>query len=211
MEAVKSTLDNNILKRKSSVAKIIKHDSEKTMDEIEIWKRFKSGNTEAFIYIYQQYFSTLYKYAFQFSNDEGFIKDQIQDLFIYIRQNQQNLNDVKSVKFYLFSCLRRRILKSKKKQDRIHEKESFHYFFYINIEDSPEESMIKTQEIKLNNSRLKIALNSLNEKAREAIMYFYYENFSYQEICILMDLKNVKAARKLIYRALNKLNKKFPI
>ena len=211
MEAVKSTLDNNILKKRSSVAKIMKHDSEKPMDEVEIWKRFKNGNTEAFIYIYQQYFSTLYKYAFQFSNDKDFIKDQIQDLFIYIKQKQQNLNDVKSVKFYLFSCLRRRILKSKERQDRIHEKESCHYSFLINIEDSPEESLIKSQEIKLINSRLKIALNSLNEKAREAIMYFYYENFSYREICILMDLNNVKSARKLIYRALDNLNKKFPI
>ncbi|MCK5371360.1 MAG: sigma-70 family RNA polymerase sigma factor, partial [Cyclobacteriaceae bacterium] len=44
-------------------------------------------------------------------------------------------------------------------------------------------------------------------RQKEAVIYFYYEGMSYQEIADIMGLQKVKSARKLIYRAIEALRK----
>jgi hypothetical protein len=94
------------------IIQLVPADPEKIL-EGEIWQNFKDGEEKAFIWIYKTYFDTLYNYGRQFDLDTEFVKDQIQDLFIYIRNNRKQLADVKSIKFYLFKSLRKKITVSK--------------------------------------------------------------------------------------------------
>ena len=75
---------------------LVPNDSIKIAED-EIWQQFKNGDEKAFIWIYKTYFPILYNYARQFGLDPGFIKDQIQELYIYIRNNRKQLADVKSI------------------------------------------------------------------------------------------------------------------
>lgn len=183
----------------------------KTMrnDESAIWKRFKEGDEAAFIWIYQNYFGKLFDYASQFDLDNDLIKDHIQELFIYIRKNRERLADVKSIKFYLLKSIRRRILSNSKKRFSlvslfaIDQKK----IFEINISASTEHNLIDEtiqDEIK---QRISRALNKLTVRQREAVLHFYYEGLSYQEVAEVMELKKVKYARKLIYRSVDALRR----
>jgi len=179
------------------------------IDEARIWKNFKKGNEEAFIWIYQEYFPKLFNYGRQFDLSEDFVKDQIQDLFIYIRKNRERLADVNSIKFYLYKSIRRRLLPGTKRriftiplfsldQKKVHE---------LQVAESQEHNLINDgmeESIKANLSK---SLNKLTARQREAVVHFYYEGLTYQEIADIMDLKKVKYARKLIYRAIDALRK----
>ncbi len=177
--------------------------------EASIWLRFKQGEEDAFILIYQSTFSKLYNFGMQFGFDADTVKDQIQELFIYIRNNRQRLADVRSVKFYLMKSLRRRLLRSKKSKfnlvslflpesQRLHE---------IEITDTPEMLLINKAFDSEIREKLSNSLNKLTNRQKEAVLHFYYEGLSYKEIADMMELKMVKSARKLIYRAIEVMRK----
>lgn len=172
--------------------------------EQEMWDAFREGNDQAFVTMYEQYFDLLYAYGHQFSRDTDHIKDCIQDLFIYIRKNRSRLSSVSSVKFYLYKSFRRRILHKKagiKLQFGLLENHGDDF----KLTSTPEVQMINKQLDESRHQMLNNALGRLTRRQREAIVYFYYEGFGYQQIAEIMDLKNAKSARKLIYRALDSL------
>ncbi len=178
-------------------------------DESMIWLDFKKGDEASFIWIYREYFGKLFNFAKQFDLDSEQVKDHIQELFIYIRNNRERLADVRSIKFYLYKSLRRRILSAKKK------KFSFlslfasdnPRLFEIEVSESPEIQLIDQSINTEIRARLEKSMNRLTARQREAVLHFYFEGMSYREIADIMELKKVKSARKLIYRAIEALRK----
>ncbi len=179
------------------------------INESEIWIKFKNGDEEAFVWIYHNYFAVLYNYARQFNLNSDYVKDHIQDLFIYIRENRHKLSDVNSIKFYLFKSLRRRLLANRKQRFQIlslfgTENKAI---FNIQITETPEVRIINQSLDDEKKAWISRSMTRLTARQREAVIYFYYEGMSYQEIAEIMGLKKVKSARKLIYRAIETLRK----
>lgn len=175
--------------------------------EAEIWKKFKHGDESAFIWIYKNYFTVLYNFARQFEQDSDAVKDHIQELFIYIRNNRNRLTDVQSIKFYLFKSLRRRLLSDKKRKFSflsIFNSES-KCSFDVELSDSPEIKLINQTIESEKKERLTNSMKKLTLRQKEAVVHFFYEGLSYKEIAEIMELKMVKSARKLIYRAIDTL------
>lgn len=173
--------------------------------EPDLWREFKAGREEAFIYIYRRYFQQLYAYGHQFTKDTPLIEDCIQELFMELRSKRQRLQDITSIKFYLIKALRNRILRqlSRKKALPCNEALMDGYNFEINL--SHEHKMIHAQldvEVK---QALNAALNKLTVRQREIILYYFYEKLSYAEIAEIMELSKPKFARDLLYRAIAKI------
>ena len=59
--------------------------------DAEIWEEFSRGSEAAFLYIYNRYFDALFRFAYQFSKDQDFIKDCIQDLFVELNKGFSKL------------------------------------------------------------------------------------------------------------------------
>ncbi len=177
--------------------------------ESAVWMRFKQGDEDAFISIYQTNFHKLYNFGVQFDFEADYVKDEIQELFIYIRNNRQRLADVNSVRFYLMKSLRRRLIRNKKSKFNLvslfsNEKKNVQE---IGIYETPETVMMHQSLDADIRERLSISLNKLTDRQKEAVIHFYYEGFAYQEIAEMMELKMVKSARKLIYRAIEVMRK----
>lgn len=172
-----------------------------------IWNKFKQGNKNALIHIYSEYFPVLFNYALQFNSDREFVKDVIQDLFIYIYNNRKSINSTTSIKFYLFKSLRRRL------RVEIDKSKSFGRgnFESSAIQNSYESEIIIEEDQLHHQKLLKNAIETLSQKQKEVIYYFYYQNFSYQEIASIMGFSQVKSARKLLYRALENLKDKIKV
>lgn len=184
-------------------------DNHLEVSEAEMWLKFKKGDEEAFVWIYRNYFAVLYNFARQFNLDPDFVKDQIQDLFIYIRNNRERLTNVNSIKFYLFKSLKRRLLSNKNRKFSFLSlfNSDCKKVFEIEITETPEVKLINQSLDKEIKERLSKSMSKLTARQKEAIIYFYYEGMSYPEIADLLGFKNVKSARKLIYRAIEALRK----
>ncbi|MCR9014128.1 RNA polymerase sigma factor [Aquiflexum gelatinilyticum] len=170
-------------------------------DDASIWNLFKSGNESAFIKIYESNFDRLYAYGLRITKDKDLVKDSIQDLFIELRKGRNNLGNTDNIKFYLFKCLKRKIIKESGKWYSNLEDINDNYFFSFNF--SHEHHLINRQIDEEQVMKLDLAVKKLSPRKKEVIYYFFYEGLSYQQIQEIMGLENIKSARNLIYKALD--------
>ncbi|MCH6234265.1 RNA polymerase sigma factor [Cognataquiflexum rubidum] len=176
-------------------------DIDSSADDAAIWQLFKSGNESAFIKIYEINFDRLFSYGLRITKDRELVKDAIQDLFIELRKGRNNLGNTDNIKFYLFKCLKRKIIKESGKWYSNLEDINDGYFFSFNI--SHEHHLINRQIDEEQILSLDAAVKKLSPRKKEVIYYFFYEGLSYQQIQEIMGLENIKSARNLIYKALD--------
>ena len=102
------------------------------LSESRLWVEFLEGSSDAFEHIYESYFDKLYNYGVHLCRDKTLVEDCIQELFLDLWNNRNNINLAKSVKYYLLKSLRRRIIRglSKRKQvylyDELQGRSDFH-------------------------------------------------------------------------------------
>lgn len=169
----------------------------------ELWDSFRSGKNAAFITIYNSYFKLLFSYGIRINDNEELVKDVIQDLFLYLKNNCRSLGETDSIKFYLFKCLKRRIFKELKSWDN--SKQTLDESQCFEITFSQEEVMINQQMDFEKVQLINRAIAKLSPRKREAIYYIFYEGLNYQQVSDLLDLKDSKSARDLTYKALRSL------
>ena len=172
-------------------------------NDTEIWKAFKRGDEAAFVFIYQEYFELLVNYCFQFTQNEGLIKDCVQDLFIFMRNKRESVSVTDNIKLYLLRSCRNRLM-SYLKKDSTHKSMEAVRNMFVPV-PSTEENIIHLQTKELKEERLRMSIKKLSFKEREIIYYFYYQNMDYRSIAELMGYEHVKSARSLLYKALAKL------
>lgn len=177
------------------------------LEDKEIWTAFKNGNDKALSHIYKVNIEPLYAFGHQYLKDSERIKDYINDLFLYLKEKKTNLGDVISIKSYLYRSLYRLIMeKSKKKEPLLFRNELFSDSFKIKI--NAETALIKEEQIRERISLLNAGLNKLTLKKRQAIIHYYIEGMSHEEVAYIMGLNSKDTARKLIYRGIESLKEK---
>lgn len=172
----------------------------------EIWHAFQQGQEEAFTFIYEHYFDTLYHYGCQLTQDTGLVEDMLQDFFVAFRLGKQKTSEVICIKAYLLKSFRRKMIRHLQKKKRLVFNEevtegNFKIFFH---HDMP---FMKMQFHQEQQKYIAQMLNKLTPREREAIYYFYFENLDYKSISQVMELSSAKSARNLIYKALSGLKK----
>jgi RNA polymerase sigma factor (sigma-70 family) len=177
-----------------------------TLDKQEyddLWHSFKTGNKAAFATIYNQHVRPLLNYGYKVTCDRALIEDSIQDLFVELWNNRQNISETTSIKFYLFQALRYKICRNIKSNKLIDfqdiEKTPDTFDF-----SSPESLLIDIEVQSLQMSHLKDLIDKLPKRQQEAINLRYYHDFSNEEIARIMGV-NYQSACKFIYTALHKL------
>lgn len=177
-----------------------------SLSDEEVWSKFKTGDEDAFIYIYRTYFQQLYQYGQQFTCDLTLIEDLIQDLLIELRKNRKTLGNAPSIKFYLFKSLRRKISRSHKHKKLIYFQD-IHAFQSFYLAPPCEAKLMKTQLDQQKRTALEAAFQKLAPRQREAIYYYFFQEMSYEEVAAIMGLNHLKSARNLIYKAIDSLKK----
>lgn len=168
------------------------------LGDAEVWELFRQGQEFAFIHIYKKNFNSLFQYGFQFTKNEALIEDAIQDMFIELREKGRNNIIRNSIKNYLFTCLRRRILLYKEKEyGKLEPLDDKSFGIGISVEQRIIEGQIKEEQ----KEKLERALKSLSPRQREAIYYLFNEGMDYSEIKELMNFSNIRSTRNLVYRA----------
>ncbi|WP_215224749.1 RNA polymerase sigma factor [Echinicola shivajiensis] len=173
----------------------------------ELWRLIAEGDEKAFSFVYDKYAKELYKYGRRFTGDTDLISDVLQDIFVHIWEAREKLSIQKSIKFYLFSSLRREIIK---RINRSYSGESFDEFQHkMSWNESFEQVLLQNQIIFERNHKITEALESLPSRQKEAIHLRYLEEMDYEDISELMGVK-ITTLYNLIFTGLKTLKEKLP-
>jgi hypothetical protein len=94
-------------------------------DDYQLWQAFKAGSKPAFDHLYEAYFSALYGYGTRLCGDRELVKDCIQTLFVELWHHRTQVADVRCIKYYLYRCLRRKIIRVSNQDRRLVRTEDF--------------------------------------------------------------------------------------
>jgi len=168
------------------------------------WSSMAGGNKDAFMTLYKSQYHALFCYGFAITADRELTKDCIQELFLEIWNTRSSLNkEVKNVRSYLFTWLRRKIFKElarlngEKCTDELIKKFSQNILPY-------EDLLIAFQQSEEKKNRLRAALKKLTKKQLQIIRLKFFDNLSYEEIAAKTSLKQ-RTVYNLIYEAIRHL------
>ncbi len=121
--------------------------------------------------------------------NEAFVKDCVQEVFIDIWNRRDRISTPDSVRAYLLSCVRKRVIREAYRQRILKEDESADLDNAISfVEFSPEWSMIEQESLAETTHRIADALNKLPKRQREVIYLRFYQNLERDEIAAIMDV-----------------------
>lgn len=176
--------------------------------ESVVWSKFKAGDRESFARIYQSYIGELLSYGYRVTSNRQLIKDSIQDVFLDLWQQRENLSDAASIKFYLFRALRNRILRNLSVQkDNASTGASLEdLLFDLPFEQAWVDSEMQQEQVQ----RLRHAIDQLPKRQQEVIQLRFNQNFSLEEIAELMQISN-QSVRNLLHRSITELRRFFQV
>lgn len=175
-------------------------------DDGQLWSDLKRSDEVAFAKLYRRYVAVLYSYGKKIVRNDEIVEDAIQDLFIDLWQMRERLSDLESARFYLFRSLRRKIhreyiKKNLPSKDWLNTDESD-----LPVTHSWEEDMINAEMGRMEKNNIQDLLKQLPARQSEAIMLYYYEDFTIAQIAEILVI-NEQSARNLIQRGLIKLRR----
>lgn len=162
----------------------------------------RSGDKLAFDTIYHRYIKLLYSYGTKITPDHALVEDCIQELFITLWTQRENLKETDTIKYYLFKALNRRIVRTLGKTRQLHLQDGElpqTYLFSLSLAEDPEH--LADEERNRQITLLKSAIAKLTDRQREAIYLRYYSRLSYEEVAEILNL-TVKGTYKLVARGL---------
>ncbi|EON74691.1 RNA polymerase ECF-type sigma factor [Lunatimonas lonarensis] len=172
----------------------------------EAWNAFREGSESAFIFIYETYFDILFGYGYSIIPDTHVVKDALQDLFVELRERRAHLGATDSIKFYLFTCLKRRLFRDLTKWEGNRESiEALPGDFLFTL--SHESQLIDRQLSADKIDQLNGAISHLSQRQREIIYYSFFEGFTYRQIREIMGMESAQSVRNLMHKAIRELRK----
>lgn len=166
---------------------------------IENFKKLKKGDKDSFDLLYEEYYLSLYRTALLILGNKEEAEDVLQDTFLSIYKNINNLKEFNKLRPWIFSILKNSCYTRYKNRKR-----EFPDEFVLEKADS---KLISSgeDEFVLNNE-VESALLKLNHKEREVLVLFYYDDFSIEEIAkILKTFTGTVKSR--LFRARKNLKK----
>ncbi|MBN1158796.1 MAG: sigma-70 family RNA polymerase sigma factor [Bacteroidales bacterium] len=167
------------------------------------WRGFLQGERNALSEIFLTYHDDLFRYGLKLAGNEETVKDCIQELFLKLWKNRDNLKPVQNIKPYLLKSLRNHIIDSMELQKQNASLDS-------EIESALSMSYTEEDFATGNNvpeeTRLKViqALNKLTPRQREIIYLRYFEELDFNIISQVMGI-NIQSIRNVIHRGMQLL------
>jgi RNA polymerase sigma factor (sigma-70 family) len=173
------------------------------MQDSDQWSSFIRGDKEALSSIFILSHDDLFRYGVKLTADVELVNDCIQNLFLKLWKNRQNLKPIDKIKPYLLKSLKNHII------DSLEIRRSFKQIDE-NIEDmfevkyTPEDFLVNQQVEKEIQEKVIVLLNHLSPRQRHAIYLRYFEDLDFETIAQVMDMQ-VQSVRNTISRGLSVL------
>jgi RNA polymerase sigma factor (sigma-70 family) len=174
-------------------------------DEYALWKDFKNGDVNAYGLIYRKYFFVLFSYGKKINPDHELIKDCIQELFIKIWNNRENLSETTAIKYYLFTALKRKLLDvHRKAQLDLVNKEPQEYTEQSDTQEF--EDYQEDQSSSIEKERVTRALSKLSKHQQKILDMKFQRNLTNKEIADEMGI-TIQSVYNAVFKALRSIRK----
>lgn len=170
-------------------------------EDEKLYKEFLNGSKEAFDLIVKKYREELIFFIQRYVRDKDVAEDLSQDAFVYVLVNRTEYDFKYSLRTYLYTIARCRAinyLNKIKREVMLEESEMEEIKDDFEIEDN----IIKEE----NKKEIMEAIYNLKEEYKTIIILKDFENFSYKEICKILD-KSMPQVKVLLHRARKSLEK----
>lgn len=149
---------------------------------------------------FRQHYERLCSYAYTFLKDEESCEDLVQDIFIKIWEQRQNLIGSDQLKFYVFTAVRNNCLTAlkKNKKNAIHEWSDEDAPDEIEIRIDPKETSTDPQTL------ISKAMEQLPPKCREVFLLSRLSGQTYQQIADSLNI-SVKTVENQMGKAIKVL------
>ena len=170
--------------------------------DIEFAERVRSGDTDAFSFLFKKYYESLYQFAGRYVRDPQTAENIVQDVFVKIWSNRERLNIQSNVKSYLYRAVTNHALNLLKRERRMTgTKEEFDYRD-ISIK-TPEEELIDREMV----AAVHRAIDKLPTQSRRIYLMHRYDDLKYSEIAEILGI-SINTVKTQMRRALKALHKK---
>lgn len=169
--------------------------------DIALWESFLQGDQEAFGLLFRNNYPYLFQYGSKICPNHALLEDTIQDLFLEIWKNRNGVPAL-SVRAYLLKALKYKLLKelSRNQSTPLHENLAEDGAFEL----GHEAFLVARQEDEERSHKVLLSLQQLSPRQKEIIYLKFYQNLSYEEVSVIMNI-NYQAARNLLYHAIKAL------
>lgn len=172
--------------------------------DILLWKGFLEGSQSALSKIYLNNVNDLFAFGCKFTVDKSLVKDCIQELFITLIQSRTKLSATDNVKGYLFTALKRRIIRELVRSSKFEEVlERGDYRFEVGFEDL-DKTEFENDNYTIKTLAVRSAVQSLTSRQKEALYLKFYFGLSHKEIAEILHMEE-QSSRSLISRAVKKI------
>ncbi|MCW9707986.1 RNA polymerase sigma factor [Fodinibius salsisoli] len=183
---------------------VLNKDKENCSEDIRLWEELRAGDRTALSSLFNKYYTHLLNYGLKIIPNTQLVKDSIQELFISIWEYRSNLSQVEYIRSYLFSSLRRTIIRqhdvaeTRQERDERYSEESFKKLI------NKEQLMIMDELEEEQKYRLEQAIEQLSKRQKEAVFLKFYNGFTSDEIAEIMGV-NKQSVYNYISRSIDTL------
>ncbi|HXC35073.1 MAG TPA: RNA polymerase sigma factor [Candidatus Acidoferrales bacterium] len=144
------------------------------------------------------HYGPLYQFAFSLTRNDAEACDLTQQTFYIWAAKGHQLRDISKVKTWLFTTLHREFLGARRRQTR---------FPHIELDDATGDlpAVPPASVNQLDSEQLLEALSHLDEVYRAAVVLFYLEDYSYNEIAQVLDIP-LGTVKSRLTRGLHRLH-----
>lgn len=171
------------------------------------WMAFRNGSRSALNAIFDKYARAMHSYGSSLTKDLALVEDCIQDVFFELWTKREAVaSEVNYIKPYLLKSLRRRVLRRLSADKRSLGDKNVPEDYDDEVVFSIEFTIVQAQISHDLKQHLIKAVSELSKRQKEAVYLKFYENISYEEMAIVMDI-DLKAAYNLIGKSILLLRK----
>jgi len=170
------------------------------LDDISLFKKIQTGNKESFDILFKKYYTPLCRYAVQFVKDNSIAEELVQDVFIYLWNQREEINISKSIINYLYASTRYRAYTHFRKETNRKENEKI-FSERIENDESAGNDENDFYEIAI---LINKAIEELPDKCREIFVLSREKNLTYKQISEELNI-SVKTVENQMGIAFKKL------
>jgi RNA polymerase sigma-70 factor, ECF subfamily len=170
--------------------------------ETDLVIAIRDGDIKAFNDLFDKYAKRLYKFSVMYLKSKEDAEEIVQEVFLKIWDNRENLSTLKSLEAYLFTIAKNGILNliRKSKSEEV-------YMNYIKIHPGKNVLLDEELDFKELERIYKEAVENLSPKRKEIFQLSREEHLSNMEIAEKMDI-SIKTVENQMTSALTEIRKK---
>ncbi|WP_458628093.1 RNA polymerase sigma factor [Winogradskyella sp. PC D3.3] len=156
-------------------------------DDHYLFEKIQEGDTKALALFFKKYYQNLCRFGVLFESNNHIIEEKVDDVFIKLWSNRDQLNKIKNPKSYIYAILKNDLLRVKNNY-QIRPLQHEDHLNANSLYPSVEDEIIANEQKEINKNVIKNVLESIPKRTRQIFEMSRIDGFKYKEISELLEI-----------------------